>query len=589
MVEEENLLPASLIKNLFQVVNNYRRRFLKAFAMVFFSNCLLILNPLLLRYAIEHHNPTHHYWLYLVEWTLLLLFIAFVAAYFKYWMRIEFITISRDVEKQVRSAVFEKIQNQTNVFFDRHDVGELVSRLSSDISAYRDVLGPGLMYPMFFLTLVIPGIGALLYISPFLGMVSLIPLFTIPLINWGVRKPIYSLSKEVQEMLAKMSTMVQEHYSGIRIVKSYAVEATLQTVFQAVCIAFASVNTRLLNISGLIFPFFTLLTKFVTTLLVFFAGIILMKGWELLSPADFISFMWIQSYIFFPILMLAWVLPMYQKGRASYDRIHELYHEPIAMRQGSGSLNHFPDNPTIRFDDLTFTYPNAHQPSLKNFSITIPTNTLIGITGPVGAGKSTLFSLLNRAYDIPEGKIFIGDREIHSYALETLQQGIVNVEQNPFLFSKSIRDNVKFGQESATEVEMETATEMADLHETIQAFPEGYSTLVGERGVTLSGGQKQRLAIARALLVNRSILLLDDIFSAVDAATEKRIFQSLKRHIAGKTVLLITHRVSVLAKTDYILYMENGAIVEQGTPEGLLKANGKYAALSELQKMVGER
>lgn len=589
MVEEDNLLPASLLKNLFDVSRNHHKRFLKAFVMVLFSNCLLILNPLLLRYAIHQHATAANYWLYLTEWIAILLVIALTAACFKYWMRVEFTTISRDVEKEVRSLLFEKIQRQTNVFFDKHDVGELVSRLSSDISAYRDLLGPGVMYPMSFLTLVGPGICALFYISPILATVSTIPLLTIPLLNWFVRKPVYVLSKKVQELLAEMSTMVQEHYSGIRIVKSYAVENPLQVIFGTVCECFSAVNIRLLTISGLIFPFFNLLTKLVTTSLVCFAGIILLKGWELLNPADFVSFMWIQSYIFFPILMLAWVMPMYQRGRASYDRLRELYLEPISIHDAGDPALDLPKPAEIYFKDLSFTYPNAHTPSLKKFTATIPAGALVGIAGPVGAGKSTLFALLNRAYEVPNGKIFIGDNEIHSYTLEKLQQDIVNVEQNPFLFSKSIRENVKFGKLTATEIEMETATEMADVHETIQGFKEGYDTLVGERGVTLSGGQKQRLAIARALLVSRSILLLDDIFSAVDAATEKRIFESLRSHMVGKTVLMITHRISVLDKTDYVLYMENGSIVEQGAPSELLQANGKYAALAELQKMVGER
>jgi ATP-binding cassette subfamily B protein len=295
--------------------------------------------------------------------------------------------------------------------------------------------------------------------------------------------------------------------------------------------------------------------------------------------------MWIQSYIFFPVLMLAWVMPIYARGRASYERLFEIYDEPVEVKNKPGSQQSIPNNPDIEFDHLTFSYPGTHREVLKNFTMSVKSGTFVGITGPVGSGKTTLFRLLNREYEIPYGKIFIGGQEIHDYSIEAIGKDLVTVEQLPFLFSRSIADNVRFGRIEAPLDEVLLVSKYADLHETVLDFPEQYETIVGERGVTLSGGQKQRVAMARGFLIDGSILLLDDVFSAVDAKTEARIFEALEKNFKHKTVLLITHRMSVLEAMDRVIYMEEGKIVEDGSPEELRSLKGKYAALLELQKL----
>jgi ATP-binding cassette subfamily B protein len=366
-------------------------------------------------------------------------------------------------------------------------------------------------------------------------------------------------------------------------VKSYVIENALSRHFYAFCRRLMRINLKLNCLQGLFYPFFTMLTKVVTVLLVIFSGIIILRPWGTLSVADFVSFMWIQSYIFFPLLMLAWVLPIYERGRAAYDRLLEIYEEPIEVQEGKHVDLTIPPRADIRFEQLSFYYPDTIEPALSDITLTIKGGSFVGITGPIGAGKSTLFRLLNREYEIASGMIFIGGRDIHDYPLESFCRSVVTVEQSPFLFSRTIADNVKVGREDATREDLEMVSKYADLHETILAFPDQYDTVIGERGVTLSGGQKQRVAMARAFLVNRSILLLDDIFSAVDAATEKRIFLSMKERFKNKTILLITHRVSVLEGVDRILYMKGGRLVEDGTHAELVKKKGFYAALVELQ------
>jgi len=585
----------SMEKTLFQnfrvILSDYRAQFLQAFLMVLVSNGLLILNPLVFRQAVMAMEGTGSGYLYgligasLGLWVILLLSIAGASALFKYWMRIAFISISRDVERKVRSKIFTRIQAQSMTFFDHHGIGELLSRLTNDITTYRDTLGPGILYPMYSLTIVTPGLIALFSISVPLASMALLPLVLIPLMNFLIRGPIYQTSKKVQESLAKMSDMVQEHYSGIQIIKSYTLETAAYQRFSDICQRFKLQNFKLSTLQGLVFPFFTLVAKIVTVLLVMTAGVIILSAWGELTTADFISFMWIQSYIFFPVLMLGWIIPIYERGRAAYDRLVEIYEEPIEVEEGGEATLRIPENAAITFQDLTFCYPNTFTPVLSHLNLEIKGGTFVGITGMVGAGKTTLFRLLNREYEIPRGMISIAGRDIHDYPLEAFQRAMVTVEQVPFLFSTSIAENVRFGRGEAPQQEIEMVSRYADLHETVLEFPEQYETIIGERGVTLSGGQKLRVAMARAFLVNRSILLLDDIFSAVDSATEKRIFQAMRENFSGKTVLLITHRVSTLNMMDRVIYMRQGSVVEDGTPQKLIERKGHYAALVELQQM----
>jgi ATP-binding cassette subfamily B protein len=314
---------------------------------------------------------------------------------------------------------------------------------------------------------------------------------------------------------------------------------------------------------------------------------LILQGWGSLSTADFVSFMWIQSYIFFPVIMLGWLLPIFQRGRAAYDRLVEIDQSPVEVVDRAKEPLTIPPLASIEIKDLTFSYPGASHPSLASLSCRFEGGAFTGICGPIGSGKSTLLKILNREYEIPEGKIWIGGKEIHDYPLESFHQQIVTVDQVPFLFSRTIEENVRFGKHEASQQELELAARYADLHETILEFPEQYGTLIGERGVTLSGGQKQRVAIARALLVNRSILLLDDIFSAVDSRTEETIFQAMRKRLEGKTVILISHRASVLEKMDRVLYFSEGRVIEQGSPKDLIQQKGHFAALVELQKMGG--
>lgn len=549
-----------------------------SFILIALANILLISNPLIMRYAIENQlNP----WIVAP----LLLGVAFVSAYLRYSMRISFVKVSRVEEKDMRSRIYKRISSQTMTFFDRHGIGELTSRLSSDISSYRDVLGPGLFFPVYFLTTVIPATIALFWLAPKLAWMVLIPIIAVPLINVVLRGTVFHLSSRFQSLLAEMSNFVQETFSGIRIVKGYHAEESLLKQFYKYCDQFVHLNVSIMSFQGLTAPFLTMITRLTTTVMVVVAGFLILSGNEVITIADFVAFMWIQSYIYFPVLILGWVMPMYQQGRASYDRLKNIYEEPIEIEEGEGD-DKIPFGSDIEFKHLTFTYPRQEAPQINDLNLKLQGGKFIGLTGPAGGGKSTLFKLLNREYEIPRGMITIGGKDIHDYPLESFYQNIVTVEQIPFLFSKSIKENVGFADETATQEDIVKASSLADLHETVLSFDEGYETLVGEKGIMLSGGQKQRVAIARAFLVERSILLLDDIFSALDTATEAKIFKALKENYDGKTVIITTQRISILEKMDEVIVLAKGRVIQNGSPDDLLKREGYFKAMKELDSLA---
>lgn len=591
----------TLACNFLSIIRHYFFRLLLASLMVLISNGLLIINPLIFREALSALDPAASnlmtertffhslfgsYFHSLGAWAALLFSVAILSALLKYGMRMVFLTVSREVELQIRAKMFDRIESQSRSFFDRYGIGDLLSRLTNDITAYRDMIGPGMMYPMYFLTMMIPALATLIYLSPLMATVSVIPIVVIYLINLWVRRPLLHISQKVQKSLADMSTMVHEHYSGIKLIKSYVIENATLNLFKELCYTFSYLNMRLVSFQGMFFPALVLITKIITVSLVVVAAAIILLEWgKGLSLADFLTFMWIQSYIFSPLLMLAWIMPIYQKGKAAYLRLVEIYEEPIEVYEKQDPLPSLPEQADIELRNLTFYYPNREKPALSHINLKIKGGTFVGITGPVGSGKTTLFRLLNREYEVPHGRLLIGGQDIHHYSLDAFHQDVVIVEQLPFLFSKSIRDNIRFGNHRATENEITEVAQQADVHDDILGLPNQYDTVVGERGVSLSGGQKQRLAIARALLVNRSILLLDDIFSAVDTGTEKKIFEELRSNFAGKTILIISHRVSILEQVDRILYLKEGKIVEDGTPEELVKKEGPYNHLVHLQKI----
>ncbi len=581
-------MESTLFKQILFLCKRNKGRLILATCLVLLANLFLIANPLLLRQAISIIDGTKEVPYPVMQrpffWMLLLLGLTLLSGLCRYTMRMLFMLLSWKEEERIRSLLFERIQRQSSAFFDRHPTGDLLSRLTNDMTAFSDVLGPGLLFPIFCITLAVPAFIALFWISLPLGCLALFPMTLVPVILIGFRTQLFSLSQEVQRSLATLSTMTQENFSGITLVKSYGAEERSLNKFWKEGKNLESNATRFSTYQGALYPLISLLFRIITLLLVAFMGVSQWYNWKNLSGTDFISFMWIQSYTLVPFLMIGWIFPFYQKGKAAYERLFILYDEPLEIVDDLPSSLRIPPSAPIRIDNLSFTYPKGDKPTLHNLSCTIEGGSFVGITGPIGAGKTTLFRLLCREYEIPKKKIFLGEHDIHEYPLEAFSEAIVQVEQIPFLFSRTIGENIAFAKESSTQEELDVIAKETELHETIHSFPYGYETPVGERGVTLSGGQKQRISMARAFFVNRSMVFLDDIFSAVDSNTEQKIFASLQKRLRGKTVLLITHRPTILEQMDLVLYMIDGQIVEKGSPKTLKKIEGHYSALVDLHR-----
>ncbi len=529
------------------------------------SGILLVLNPLIFRHALSHLEGVY-------RWGLLLLVVATIASFCRYGMRLGFISVSRDAERDLRAKLFARVQEQGQAFYDHHRVGDLMSRMVNDLALYREVLGPGIMYPVFFITFVVPALVALFWIEPVMAYVACIPVLVLPPIMLLARALLYRISLKVQSALGEMSTLAQEDYSGIRLIKSYGREQAFSLRFTGLAQKFLRLSVRVSAVQNLFFPLLGLVGKLVTV------ALIVVAAWVEPGADNVVSFMWLQSYILLPVLLLGWVLPLYQRGRGAYERLLAIYEEPLTVEEGGDGA--FAQG-AVEVRDLTFAYVNE-TPVLKGVSLRAGEGELVGITGPPASGKSTLLRLLVRDYEVPPNTIYIGGQAIHDFSLEELRSHIAVVEQEPFLFSRTIGENISLGRKG-----MEEAVRKASLRETIARLPKGYDTMVGERGVTLSGGQRQRVALARAFLSDAPILLLDDVFSALDTATAAAIFDELRG--MDKTILLVTHRVPILQACDHLYYMVDGAVVEEGRPVALVKEEGHFAALVELEEMIHRR
>lgn len=588
-----------LFKNLVAIVKHEKWSLLSACFMVLLSNALLIINPLIFRQALISMEGGQNGWLAdlldwafggqlegVFSWGALLLVVAILSAFFKYRMRFVFLTISRNAEAAMRMKIFRRIQEQSASFFDRHSTGELMSRLSRDVGDYQQVLGAGIMYPINFLTLAIPALAALLSISAPMAALAALPILVLPIALVLMRRYFYALSRRVQSAMADLSAFVQEQFSAVQVIKSYAQEKAVFERFKRISRSYLDLNRRLVCTEGSFYPLLALLGKWVTVALILLAGFLCLRDRPLLSVADFTSFMWIQSYLFVPILMLGWVLPVYERGRAAYDRLKELYDEPVEV-SGPADMNvTVPADASLNLKQLSFRYPHSDRYALRDLEFMVKAGGIVGITGPVGSGKSTLLRVLSREYEVDDGMVFLGGRDIKAYPLGEMRRQVVMVEQNPFIFSESLGANVRYGSQGAGQEELLRVLRQAGLEPTLDDFPNGLSTVLGERGTALSGGQRQRVAIARALLADRPIFLLDDIFSALDTVTENLVFQHIKSDFPGATILLVTHRLSILEQTDHIIYLSRGRILEQGTHSQLVQKGGHYAAMAELSALT---
>jgi len=604
------------LRPLLPYLRRYRSTYVIGAVCVLFNNSIWILFPLVIKRAIDvlnaglgQHKDSALIRHDLLVYSLLLLAIAGAKAIFQYLTRWILIGVSREIEFDLRNDLFAHLERLSYSFYQRTRTGDIMARATNDLNAVRMLLGPGIMYTANTIVFTAGALGFMLWISPRLTLYAFAPLPLISIVVQYFGRRIHERFERIQAMFSDISARAQENFSGARLIRAYVQEEAEIENFERDNTEYIGRSLKLVRLMGMLWPTLETLLGLAIVIVLFVGGreVLLHR----ISVGSFVAFNTYMVQLTWPIIALGWVINIFQRGTASMGRIHSIMSEQPEITDVSVGAPSFSAVSAervgaevagdIEFRDLSFHYgktlrsaqngngrPHGDERVLKNINLRAPAGTSLAIVGPTGAGKSTLVSLIPRIYDADSGSVLIDGRPIREFPLSLLRRNIGFVPQETFLFSDTIRENIAFGAEHASDEEVRRAAEAASIATEIESFPDGYKTLVGERGLTLSGGQKQRTAIARALIRNPRILILDDALASVDTQTEDRILNQLREIMQGRTTIFISHRVSTVRNADRIAVLHAGEIVEYGTHDELISRNGYYTELYNKQLLEEE-
>lgn len=511
-----------------------------------------------------------------------ILCLALLRGFFLFLMRQTIIVMSRFIEYDQKNEVYSHYQKLDTAFYKVHSTGDLMNRITEDVSRVRIFTGPAIMYLANLVAIISLSVFFMLKRDAELTMYVLAPLPILAITIYFVNNTIHRKSERIQESLSNLTTNAQETYSGIRVIKSFVQEKAMLGFFNRNSEEYKKNAIGLAKVEAIYFPSITLLIGLSTLFTIMIGGLYYIRGGHNIGINTIVEFVMYINMLTFPVSAIGLTASMIQRAAASQKRINEfLDTEPVIHNKAGAEVKVLQGN--IEFDNINFVYPHTGIHALKNFSLQVKKGEKVAIIGKTGSGKSTVAQLLLRMYDTGSGRVLLDGTDIRDFDLKSLREQVSYVPQDVFLFSDTVEGNIGFGIQEAKRAEIERAAKQAVVDKEIEAFPTGYETMVGERGVTLSGGQKQRISIARALIKNPAFVIFDDCLSAVDSRTEKEILGYLNEYMKDKTAIIITHRIFSLLQFDKVIVLENGVIIEEGTHESLLSKKGYYWTLYQNQ------
>ena len=588
------------LRPLFPYLRKYRATYWVGAICVLCNNCVWILFPLVIRNAINDLNLGVT--AYKLKWYAFeLLAVAGTKAIFQFLTRWILIGVSREIEFDLRNDLFIHLERLSYSFYQRTRTGDIMARATNDLNAVRMLLGPGIMYTANTVVFTSGALAFMLSISPRLTIFAFAPLPIVSIVVQYFGHRIHERFERIQAMFSDISAKAQENFSGARLIRAYVQEQAEIDSFERENTEYIARSLKLVRLMGMLWPTLETLLGIAVVIVLWVGGreVLLHR----ISVGSFVAFNTYMVQLTWPVIALGWVINIFQRGLASMGRIENIMAEQPEITDAGVPVKGAPTEVrgAIEFREIKFQYGKTLLASehgegrvhgdenvLKDINLGVPAGTSLAIVGPTGSGKSTLVSLVPRIYDAAEGSVLIDGRPIRQFPLEVLRRNIGFVSQETFLFSDTIRENIAFGAENASDADVRRAAEAASIAAEIEEFPDGYNTLVGERGLTLSGGQKQRTAIARALIRNPRILVLDDALASVDTQTEDRILNHLREIMAGRTTIFISHRVSTVCNADRIAVLHDGHIVEYGNHDELIALNGYYTDLYNRQRLEEE-